>query len=80
MISSPTGSARNVLREMVAAMNERQITLAANKSEIARASLVAFAEGRSRLEEASVRRLADHLYRGAFFIKAREDRDVYAGA
>jgi hypothetical protein len=62
-------SARDALRDSVAAMGSMQLTQAAGAIGVSRATLVAFGEGRSSLPEHSVKRLGDHLYRGAYLQK-----------
>jgi len=71
MTTRPARSAQDALRDSVAAMGSMQLTQAAGAIGVSRATLVAFGEGRSSLPEHSVKRLGDHLYRGAFLLKER---------
>ena len=73
MTTRPLRSAQNTLRESVAAMNTMQLAFAASAIGVSRASLVAFAEGRTTLPDFSLRRLGEHVFSGKFLIK-REER------
>jgi plasmid maintenance system antidote protein VapI len=69
MSARPARSVQSVLRESVAAMSDRQIGLAATEIGVSRATLTAFAEGRSSLPDHCLHRLAERLYKGAYLIK-----------
>lgn len=68
-----TRSAHSALRDSVASMNAMQLALAASAIGVSRASLVAFAEGRTTLPDFSLKRLGEHLYTGRYFIKREEN-------
>jgi hypothetical protein len=69
-----TRTAHSALRESVAAMSDRQIALAAREIGVSKATLAAYAEGRSSLPEHSLQRLGAHVFTGRFFIKREEAR------
>ena len=72
MSARPARTAQGALREMVAAMSDRQLGRAAWEGGIPCRTLVAFAEGRSGLPSHSLQRLGEHLFTGRFFIKREE--------
>jgi hypothetical protein len=69
MSARPARTAQSALRISVASMNDRQISRVASEIGISRATLVAFAEGRS-LPSHSLQRLGEFLYRGAYLVKS----------
>jgi hypothetical protein len=73
-MSAPARSAQSALREIVASMSPTQLAYAASVIGVSRATLVAFAEGRSTLPDFSLARLGEHVFAGRFLIKQEEQR------
>jgi hypothetical protein len=72
MSARPARTAQGALRELLGAMSDRQLALAAREIGVSRATLTAFASGRSTLPDFSLKRLGEHLYAGRYFVKQEE--------
>jgi hypothetical protein len=62
-------TADGALREMLAAMNMRQMAQAASATGVSTATLRAYSDGRSTLPAHSMARLVHHCYSGKYFEK-----------
>jgi hypothetical protein len=70
----PARTAQDTVREALAAMNDRQFTLAAKATGVSCSALRCFADGRSgSLPAHSLHRLGEHIFSGRYFVK-REER------
>jgi hypothetical protein len=70
MSARPARTAEGALRDSIAAMNSRQLGLAAREIGVSRATMAAFAEGRTALPTHTLQRLGAYIYRGAYFQKS----------